>query len=323
MTSTRSSNLTLFVSSIALVLDLSLPLTAYAAGGGGGGTPSGSSAPRRDTTAEFNQHYLKGLNALNDQEYKTAVKSLKKATRLKKKHGNARAYLGIAQVGIEDYKAAQKSLEKAIKNKTDVPQAWSQLGLIYLHFNERDKAEVQLEVLEEMRSSCTGTCSNAANVSAAYDQLANALGTSEDGAANSGEVSLLSPHNPDPDDFVSLSYARAVLLINKGHYDDAIEILAAARLRDPHNTDVLTYLGFSHRKLRDFDTAYDYYQQALAIDPNHVGANEYLGEMYVEMGLIEKASNQLTKLDNICAFSCAEYDDLKALIDNYKERPHG
>jgi len=53
---------------------------------------------------------------------------------------------------------------------------------------------------------------------------------------------------------------------------------------------------------------------ALAIDPDHKGANEYLGELYVETGRMELARKHLATLDKICTFGCEEYDDLKATI---------
>jgi tetratricopeptide (TPR) repeat protein len=62
------------------------------------------------------------------------------------------------------------------------------------------------------------------------------------------------------------------------------------------------------------DGAEDYYAQALKIDPDHKGANEYLGELYLEIGAIDKAKRQLARLDAICAFGCVEREDLARLI---------
>ncbi|MEQ8750527.1 MAG: tetratricopeptide repeat protein, partial [Amphiplicatus sp.] len=70
-----------------------------------------------------------------------------------------------------------------------------------------------------------------------------------------------------------------------------------------------------NRKLGRIEQAQDYYAQALAIDPDHLGANEYLGELYLEINEIEKARRQLAKLDALCAFGCAEREDLARLIE--------
>ena len=80
--------------------------------------------------------------------------------------------------------------------------------------------------------------------------------------------------------------------------------------------DVLNYLGYAHRRLGRFDESLAYYQQALALDPMHRGANEYLGELYVELGEIDRAEERLAVLDRACPFGCAEYEDLKRRIES-------
>ncbi len=50
----------------------------------------------------------------------------------------------------------------------------------------------------------------------------------------------------------------------------------------------------------------------------HRGANEYLGELYLQTGDLAKAKERLEKLDDICFFGCGEYNDLKAAIEAYK-----
>ena len=74
----------------------------------------------------------------------------------------------------------------------------------------------------------------------------------------------------------------------------------------------LNYLGFTTRKLGDFENGEKYYLEGLAIKPNHKGINEYLGELYVETGRIELAKERLEVLSGC---SCEEYDELKELID--------
>jgi tetratricopeptide (TPR) repeat protein len=88
----------------------------------------------------------------------------------------------------------------------------------------------------------------------------------------------------------------------------------------PSNADAWNYLGFSNRKLKKFDLALSAYQKALAIDPNHRGANEYLGELYLQTDNLEKARERLKKLDDICYFGCDEFDDLKAAIIAYENQ---
>ena len=86
------------------------------------------------------------------------------------------------------------------------------------------------------------------------------------------------------------------------------------------NADAWDYIGLSQRKLKKFDQALGAYRKALAIDPGHRGANEYLGELFLQTGDLAKAEERLKKLDDICTFGCEEYDDLKAAIKAYKSK---
>ena len=59
-----------------------------------------------------------------------------------------------------------------------------------------------------------------------------------------------------------------------------------------------------------------YYRKALDAEPNHRGALEYQGELFVELGQVDKAKENLAKLDRICMFGCEEARDLKAAIEH-------
>jgi len=65
--------------------------------------------------------------------------------------------------------------------------------------------------------------------------------------------------------------------------------------------------GESADALKEYDTAYDFYSRALKIDPNHLGATEYLGELYVETEQPDKANEQLERIYEICQSYCREY----------------
>lgn len=114
------------------------------------------------------------------------------------------------------------------------------------------------------------------------------------------------------------SYATGEELIERGDYRAAIEELEVALEEAPGNADVLNYLGYAHRKLGEYETAETYYLQALEQDPEHLGANEYLGELYLETDRLEMAEERLAVLDDSCFFGCEEYDELKQAIEAYK-----
>ena len=81
------------------------------------------------------------------------------------------------------------------------------------------------------------------------------------------------------------------------------------------NADVLNLLAFSQRKSGDLDTAYKNYQRALKINPNHKGAREYLGELYVQTGRMEEARAQLAILERLCPEGCEEREELAEAIE--------
>ena len=125
----------------------------------------------------------------------------------------------------------------------------------------------------------------------------------------------------------SYNYDKGASLIKKGKklekkgkiekakqkFNKALEYLIIANDKNPDQPDILNYLGFAFRKTGDFIMAEVYYSQGLEIDPNHIGINEYLGELYIETNRIDLAKQRLEILKDC---GCEEYDELKELIKN-------
>lgn len=82
----------------------------------------------------------------------------------------------------------------------------------------------------------------------------------------------------------------------------------------PNNADVNNLLGFTSRKMKMYSSAGKYYAQALAIDPNHLGALEYQGELFLLTKRTAQAKKNLAKLKAICGVNCEEYQDLKKAL---------
>tara|TARA_B100000902_G_scaffold42361_1_gene50112 strand:+ start:3367 stop:3861 length:495 start_codon:yes stop_codon:yes gene_type:complete len=99
------------------------------------------------------------------------------------------------------------------------------------------------------------------------------------------------------------------------NYKKANKILIAYNKKKPGNADILNYLGFTTRKLGDFKNGEKYYLQGLAIEPKHVGINEYLGELYVVTGRHNLAIERLEVLSDC---NCEEYQELKDIIAGKK-----
>jgi tetratricopeptide (TPR) repeat protein len=108
-------------------------------------------------------------------------------------------------------------------------------------------------------------------------------------------------------------------LIEAGKFESAINKLHDQLDQDPDNADIMSLLGFSYRKTQQYEDALTFYQWALRAEPEHRGANEYLGELYLETNQFDKAMQQLEILDSLCTFNCKEYTTLKNAIDSYQQ----
>lgn len=80
------------------------------------------------------------------------------------------------------------------------------------------------------------------------------------------------------------------------------------------HADVYNLMGFSLRKTGDHKQAYTFYRKALDFDPEHKGALEYLGELYVETGQVDKARENVVLLKKLCPGGCEELADLEQAI---------
>ena len=118
---------------------------------------------------------------------------------------------------------------------------------------------------------------------------------------------------------VNIDYKSGYDEVSNGNYQLAIKYLLKAAKTSPDNPDVYNLLGFSHRKLDKLEESFIYYNKALKLNPRHLGANEYIGELYLRTNNLQKAEDHLKILDDICFFGCGEYDDLKESIGKYKK----
>ena len=99
-------------------------------------------------------------------------------------------------------------------------------------------------------------------------------------------------------------------------YAKAQGLLIKSNNKKPNDADTLNYLGFTTRKLGDYENGEKYYLQGLALEPNHIGINEYLGELYVATNRIDLAKERLKILANC---NCEEYNELREIINGSKK----
>ena len=102
----------------------------------------------------------------------------------------------------------------------------------------------------------------------------------------------------------------------KKRYAKAQKLLLKSNSEKPNKADTLNYLGFTTRKLGDYENGEKYYLQGLEIEPNHIGINEYLGELYVATNRLNLAKERLKILENC---NCEEYTELKEIIEGTKK----
>ena len=116
-------------------------------------------------------------------------------------------------------------------------------------------------------------------------------------------------------------YKLAEKHIDNQSYDKSLKLLKKLTKREDLGTkraDIYNLLGYSYRKLEnpDLDKSFAAYMMAIEIDPAHLGAHEYLGELYVVTNRIDLAKERLNVLENC---NCKEYDDLKQIIAGTKK----
>ena len=99
-------------------------------------------------------------------------------------------------------------------------------------------------------------------------------------------------------------------------YAKAQTLLIKSNEKKPLQADTLNYLGFTTRKIGDYQNGEKYYLLGLEINPKHIGINEYLGELYIATNRLDLAKERLKVLENC---NCEEYDELKEIIAGTKK----
>ena len=118
---------------------------------------------------------------------------------------------------------------------------------------------------------------------------------------------------PDP------AMAAAVQTIDAGDFARAISMLQEIVTRQPDNADAYNWLAYATRKSGDPARSIPIYEKALALDPKHLGAHEYIGEAYLALDDLPKAKEHLARLNRLCLFGCEQYKDLKKAVEAYEK----
>lgn len=124
----------------------------------------------------------------------------------------------------------------------------------------------------------------------------------------------------DQDASITKDFNSAKKLIYSKKYEKALDILISLEDKQPigfSKADLYNYLGFATRKKNNpnYEDAEKYYLLALSINANHIGALEYLGELYFETNRLEQAEELLIKLGSVAGKNSVEYKELFDLLN--------
>jgi Flp pilus assembly protein TadD len=286
---------------------------ALASGGGGGGGGSfgggvpSASAPEYDPAAE----YAKAIAALKAGQYRDAARAAQHVTDAVPKSPDAWRLLGAAKAGDSDWKGSRRAYERLVKLAPDDASAHAGLAVALANLKDA-KVQAELDWLKAKQQACNDSCPDAATLKGLTAQVEGAMAGGEAApkpSASLGKSMLFG--GPKAGD---AAYVQAVGLINDKRYDEALKSLADAQAVFGPHPDILTYEGYTWRKKGDYARAEQYYQQALAIAPDHIGATEYYGELKVERGDLAGAKKMLARLDKLCTFGCADEEELRRWI---------
>lgn len=283
------------------------PALAGGSGSSGGSSNSnGSFSSRNQNVPQYDPvvDYQRGVESFQSGDFRDAEKAFSKVLKASSRHAPTNLFMGLTKTELGNDKSAAKYYKSAVKADKKLYEAYDGLGTSYARIGKKDKARDVVEDLQKAQSKC-GDCSDSTRIQTAIDNVEAAI------SGKTGDRASLVPFGHlDAGD----TYFTAVSQINQGEYQTAFNDLSlASAVAGPH-PDITTYMGYTQRKLGNYDAAKSYYAMALEVDPSHKGANEYLGELYVETGEMELANLQLAKLEEICSFGCIEEEELRGWI---------
>jgi tetratricopeptide (TPR) repeat protein len=140
-----------------------------------------------------------------------------------------------------------------------------------------------------------------------------------DGKASKEKKKKTSEKSSSAEDpaFINGYRAAYATIYDRSDYAAAIEQLKA--LGHDDRADVANLIGYSYRKLGNYQVSQAWYERALQADPNHVRTWQYYGLWQIEQGNRDQAQYHLNRIGAICGKDCAEYKSLASAL----EKPPG
>ena len=159
-----------------------------------------------------------------------------------------------------------------------------------------------------LAASSGGSSSSSSSSSSSGSSSSGSSGSSSSGSSSYS-------HSDDGGNQPADPFDKAYQLINSENFGEAHKELKTM-LAVSKTADLYNLLGFTARKSGDLVGASGYYEKALKINAKHIGALQYQGELFITLGEIENAKQNLVKIEKICwLFSCHEGNKLKSAIN--------
>ena len=302
----------------SLLLGLALLLSFYASSlARAQGEPSPAPA---ETLAQAEKHWRSvvqkepnnaaafatlGVVFSQEHKYDDAIRAYKRALSLDPKLPGLQLNLGLAHFKRGNFPAAIAPLSAALAADPQSTQARTLLGLSYYGAKDFADASTQLAVIAnldpgnlELRRVLAQSCLWAKKYDCALEQFRQ-IQTQD---PNSAAAHMLSGEALD-------GLARTPEAI--------VEFEAAVKIA-PREPEVNFGLGYLHWKLSQFDQAAKYFNDELAIDPNHPQALAYLADIAFKNNEPEKALPLLQKVVKQRSDIRIAYVDLGAILTQQK-----
>jgi cytochrome c-type biogenesis protein CcmH/NrfG len=104
---------------------------------------------------------------------------------------------------------------------------------------------------------------------------------------------------------IDAAYADGIKAVEASDWKAAVAKFKFVTRNAAKNADGWNYLGYASRKGGDAKAGEAAYKRALRIDPNHPRANEYYGELLLQLNRVPEAEERLAVLNKCCASDAA------------------
>ncbi len=106
---------------------------------------------------------------------------------------------------------------------------------------------------------------------------------------------------------LNTSLSEAKIMIGKGKYKKALELLEESKRKRP-NAQIWFQIGIAHKKMLQYEKAKDAFENALKLEIDNAKVHQALADVYIQLGEYEEAADHaLTSVELIKYFPEAHY----------------